>query len=1792
MAITSTVTVTGPIAPTTTGDTYPTFDAKYGLDGLRSVKTNADRNAISNDRRREGMIVGVASGSTATYWRLLASPWTGTDSDWTIFNYGTDIFISGMTFNPANYNLTIGRSDNTGFTQNLGILATDVTVTGGTYNINTGVVTFYSNTTNTRTGLYYDGNWSALSAYTAGTVVTYATNNLDYYVISNGVSPNINPPTADTANWKALTGRGVFDVAGFVTGFTDTKVTGGTYNGSSITIGNSDGTTANPITGLTTLYSSDGTINGNRLVTQNSTTLTFSGDSASTFTIAQRFLQGKPSSANGEGSHAQGYATASSGVWSHAEGLTTTAEGGGSHAEGSGSIAVGNTAHAEGNNTQAIGDVSHSEGNLTKSYGPSSHAEGSRTIAYGITSHAEGYATMTAGNLFFLNDFVVHSDNRFSVSSNVTGDIVNTTYPFYDDNNAEIKKYTVTAVTYDNIFDITNVDLSNGDLLTGNRHLLYLVDSLGSSQHAEGFYTRALGDYSHAEGIGTLTYGQYSHAEGSDTQAIGNGSHAEGQGTIALVDYQHVTGQYNTTGNTTSLFVIGNGTDDLNRSDLALFDTTGFKIKGLGSIESVVSNSNYPFNTALDVSKRYVGDSGTSTSISAETIGLNVINLNEFVTGKTYNIGIGGPSASDYNSWERQHIGIQSILGYGATTTGGSITFSSGTSLAKTKYVYLSKFDTWPDTKVNTIGVTKNFKGWYAMYGSYLDAGAGSGSTMDRFMYYVAGGIREKPNNKLVVTDMMGFYVSPLKSSYTGITNAWGVYQEGLTDKNFFGGNVGIGTTATTSALHVSASTNPVRIQGLTATTTDTNALTVDSNGVLHTIAFSAISPTLSFTNGLTRTGNEVVLGGALTGETTLSDGRTVNTTTYTPLLNIHSDRNSEFYTAQELISARKWFQGTSATTTDFAASSNAFRIDNFLELYTGKTYNIYPSFQYPDDFGWDSGHSAIYADLGLGAANASGSITYSAGTNLSRAIYTFMAKFDTWPIVDSSKVVKTHKGWYAMYGAHLDAFGAEGSSIDRLMYYAAGGIKWLSGTTVDDMMGMYIAPMKIDNVDSRYGNTLRHWNASAITNSWGIYQEGSTEKNFFGGNVGIGTTATTSALHVSASTNPVKIEGLSTGTSNTYLLSIDDNGVVSKYPKSSISGGTGSGTSIYWYAENTAHPAVAPIATGTSSIALGSGAQANSSDMFVFGDSAGSGATNTNNSIFLGKESGYNADTSSGSTFIGKQAGYLASSSEDSNFIGNNAGYSARNVSSSNFIGLNAGEYSRDINYSNFIGWNAGSGATALDNTSMIGYYAGWGASNADNSNFMGYHAGERASGSSDSNFFGYNAGQTATSASSSNYIGYFAGKDAGSSSYSNFIGRFAGRSASNSSYSNYIGFYAGYQALSSTGNTFIGYQAGYNARYTNDSIFLGTNAGFSADPVSNLILIGYQAGKRINDTDYLGDNNIIIGNNVSLPDGTIDTLNIGGILFGTGLYSATTGDPFVSASTSGKIGIGVVGSAITNTLHVSASENPLRVEGLTASTTDLNLISIDTDGVAHSYSISNLPGSPQTLQNVLDYSVASNIITGNISQYNEFHLQEPDNNFGLHIWGDSYTNYSKSTLLGETRAGGSLMTNANTTGFYVDGGSYNYIFNNSSSSDYSTYKPLGISSNGDLRNMSDWPSSSSFTGGTVDGPTNFTSGVTADTISAATYYNLPSIDGLYLPISGGTVTGDTVFQSGLTANTISATTISATTISAVQYFLPPRMTESERLGLTAEVGLMVYQTDSREGLYIYKSIGWVQIV
>ena len=150
-----------------------------------------------------------------------------------------------------------------------------------------------------------------------------------------------------------------------------------------------------------------------------------------------------------------------------------------------------------------------------------------------------------------------------------------------------------------------------------------------SSQHshAEGYNTIASGDISHVEGNETTASGNYSHAEGSVTKAIGMVSHAEGQGTIATGNYQHVSGKYNVEDSDSKYaFIVGNGTDDNNRSNAFAIDWNG-KIYVNNSTDGVdVSDVYYNIN---ELQSRF------DDACSAKTVYVNAVNGSDTQDGST-----------------------------------------------------------------------------------------------------------------------------------------------------------------------------------------------------------------------------------------------------------------------------------------------------------------------------------------------------------------------------------------------------------------------------------------------------------------------------------------------------------------------------------------------------------------------------------------------------------------------------------------------------------------------------------------------------------------------------------------------------------------------------------------------------------------------------------------------------------------------------------------------------------------------------------------------------------------------------------------------------------------------------------------------------------------------------------------------------------------------------------------------------------------------------------------------------
>ena len=267
--------------------------------------------------------------------------------------------------------------------------------------------------------------------------------------------------------------------------------------------------------------------------------------------------EGASTQAIGAFSHAEGESTQAIGLYSHAEGASTQAIGLYSHAEGAYTLAIGEASHAEGQGTQAIGLASHAEGNYTIASGSYSHAEGDNTQAIGVASHAEGVGTQAIGDYSHAEGYYTIAPGSYSHAEGAE------TLAIGDFSHAEGQS--TQAVGYTSHAQGAN------------------TQATGEASHAEGEGTQAIGYASHAEGSNTQAIGYASHAEGANTRAIGSYSHAEGYQTIASGSYQSVIGQFNVSSSAQSAFIIGNGANDNNRSNL-LF-ASGSQVQVTGSLD-------------------------------------------------------------------------------------------------------------------------------------------------------------------------------------------------------------------------------------------------------------------------------------------------------------------------------------------------------------------------------------------------------------------------------------------------------------------------------------------------------------------------------------------------------------------------------------------------------------------------------------------------------------------------------------------------------------------------------------------------------------------------------------------------------------------------------------------------------------------------------------------------------------------------------------------------------------------------------------------------------------------------------------------------------------------------------------------------------------------------------------------------------------------------------------------------------------------------------------------------------
>ena len=138
----------------------------------------------------------------------------------------------------------------------------------------------------------------------------------------------------------------------------------------------------------------------------------------------------------------------------------------------------------------------------------------------------------------------------------------------------------------------------------------------GFAAHAEGLTSIAEGSYSHAEGRLTLASGSYSHTQGHLTTASGDYSHAGGHGTIAAGNYQLVGGNFNISSSNNAAFIIGNGADTNNRSNIIFAGNEKIELNAAVTASGNISGSS---TSNLTIGGTVTATSGSFTELSGNS---------------------------------------------------------------------------------------------------------------------------------------------------------------------------------------------------------------------------------------------------------------------------------------------------------------------------------------------------------------------------------------------------------------------------------------------------------------------------------------------------------------------------------------------------------------------------------------------------------------------------------------------------------------------------------------------------------------------------------------------------------------------------------------------------------------------------------------------------------------------------------------------------------------------------------------------------------------------------------------------------------------------------------------------------------------------------------------------------------------------------------------------------------------------------------------------------------------------
>jgi len=1239
------VKITGFISPTDTADTYAVIDPVYGVDSLRNVDDIAARDAITSERRRAGMIVGVKNGAFNDYYVLNSG-----NTTWSQIQ-----MVTGLTWDLGSYDLTLNTFGG-GITKNLSSLASDVTVTGGTYNSLNGIVTFSSSTTNTRTGLYYAGSWSALSAYSASTVVTYSGNSLDYYSIAN-VSANPTPPSGDTANWRPISSRGVFIVTGFTAGYTNIYTTAATYNQTtaSIALDFTDPSKNLSITGVTTLYGKDDSIKSNRRVDLNQKTLNFSSSTApNSLTISTGGTVGIGVLSTGTTKlHVSaatdpiriegiGGSSDSDVLTIDISGVVHTISVASLTSTVASSISTLYTSNGALNGNRVV-DLNQKTLNFSSSTIPNALTISTGgTVGIGVLSGTNALHVSATTNPVKIEGLTAVSATTKLVATNANNELVN-----FSGTNQSIPFFSTAGVithsptfTYSNsttrTLQIDDDELSRGSQITlgGGRGNIITTSSVNSGLI---FQAGTSNPFDQTKSI-TLKNGATNYVSFTTSGVIGgNSAHtATFTSTVSINNVSITTSNW-----------------------------------GLSGIATRVLANNYT-------------DSTTATTTDGETVASSfAIPTFTALTGKTYsaltNVYIAGAPIAGTNVTGLTSYALK--VNAGTTYFGGNVTLSG-----------ISSADTATQVLTRESNGNVSFK-------NISDIGGGN-FTADTFVtgFTLSSNTITLTQNR---TDGYSAFTISL-SAYTGSSSASGAYLP------LSGGTVSGGTVFTSGL-----TANTLTLSGISSGTTAPQLLTRESNGsvsfksitditggnVLGNIGATlywydenntppAVIPvatgtgSIAFGNGAKALASSMFVFG-------LSAGTSATNASGSTFIGDRSGFGATFADNSLFIGDQAGYQSSNANNSTFigvGAGSNASSASNstFIGTQSG--------------LGGTSANNSIMigSQAGYGATSANNSQFFgvSAGKGATGATYSFFAGSGAgWSAssVTSSTFIGKNAGSGATAASYSTFIGEDAGS----------GANNTSNSLFVGQDAGFSAPASSGSI--------------FIAQEAGYQASGTTDSIFMGYQAGYQASGNSDSIFIGKQAGYRtfnKQDNIFIGNQAGYR--INDNNSVAVGARAGYQS-TGSSNSVFigYYAGN-----LTTLSNNNLSsvvfIGPSAGSNASGATQSVFiGQSAGSFGRNAGNSTFIGAGAGNLATNASGSVIIGNNAGQIASGASSSVFIGAGAGDTAINASSSVMIGNSTGLSALSANQSIMIGYNAGYLATGASESILIGGQAGYATSN-----------------------------------------------------------------------------------------------------------------------------------------------------------------------------------------------------------------------------------------------------------------------------------------------------------------------------------------------------------------------------------------------------------------------------------------------------------------------------------------------